>query len=151
MISSGLSPAPDFVSSNFCLKSERFGRLSLTLRSSDFELSRSRRSTTRGFRWRRMLVMLTRLALDCSMTARRSLLGLRALLAACDFLLSLLLKMHAQVALLFSLGRSKERSRESRTLANACSLLCRAPQTCAKGAKMAAMAASCLFADRPWI
>ncbi|KAF3546984.1 hypothetical protein DY000_02007817 [Brassica cretica] len=49
MISSGLSPAPDFVSSNFCLKSERFGRLSLTLRSSDFELSRSRRSTTRGF------------------------------------------------------------------------------------------------------
>ena len=40
----------DFTSSSLRRKSERFGRLSLILRSSDLELSLSRRSMTRGLR-----------------------------------------------------------------------------------------------------
>ena len=60
-------------------------------------------------------MLSTRLAFDYSMTARRSFLELYALLVACDFLLSLLLRSHALFALLFSLGRSMERSYESGT------------------------------------
>ncbi|KAF3546991.1 hypothetical protein DY000_02007818 [Brassica cretica] len=52
-----------------------------------------------------MLVLSTRLAFDYSMTTRRSFLESYALLVACDFLLSLLLRSHALFALLFSLIR----------------------------------------------
>lgn len=68
-----------------------------------------------------MLILSTILALDSLMTARRSFLETYALLIACDFLLSLLLKSQAPVALLFSLGRSMERSCESRTLVSSSS------------------------------
>ncbi|KAF3484979.1 hypothetical protein F2Q69_00052697 [Brassica cretica] len=68
-----------------------------------------------------MLVLSTRLALDSLMTARRSLSDPCMLSAACDFLISLLLKSHALFGKLFSLERPVECSCKSQILVSSSS------------------------------
>ncbi|KAF3515222.1 hypothetical protein F2Q69_00009072 [Brassica cretica] len=104
----------DFDSSSLRRKSECFGRLSLILRSSDFELSFSQRSMTRGLRWDRALESSIFLALDFSMM-RRSPCESYVRSVVCDFLLSLFLKSFDPSDPMLSFGRLPECSRESWT------------------------------------
>ena len=65
-----------------------------------------------------MLLLSTRLALDLLMTVRRSLPDWRVLSAACDFLLSLLLKSHVPIGSLLWLWSPAGCSCELQTLAS---------------------------------
>ncbi|KAF3573118.1 hypothetical protein F2Q69_00059779 [Brassica cretica] len=111
-----LSPFLAFISSNFRRKSERLGRLSLILWSSDFELSLSRRSMTRCLRWGLTQESSTLFALDSSMIERRSSLESCTWSIVCDFRLSLFLKSFDFSGPPFSLGRLLECLCELRTL-----------------------------------
>ncbi|KAG2265792.1 hypothetical protein Bca52824_072871 [Brassica carinata] len=105
----------DLATSILRRKSECFGRLSLILRSSDFELSFSRRSMTRGLRRDRALESSIFLALDFSMIERRSPCESYARSDVWDFRLSLFLKSFDPSDPMLSFVRLLEYSRESWT------------------------------------